>query len=116
MKKKILVIDDILDNAAALKTRLEEEGFEVKSTCDGRIGIQSAINEMPDLIICDVMMPEINGYQVMNELKENPGTAAIPFIFLSARANNGVMRQGMKLEADDYLTKPFQQPRANQRY
>ncbi len=106
-KKKILVIDDVPENIYLLKERLEEEGFEIESSLDGRTGIQNAIANSPDLIICDIMMPEVDGFTVMNALKENPKTSSIPFIFLTAKTDYPSIRQGMKLGADDYITKPF---------
>ncbi|HCF26619.1 MAG TPA: GGDEF domain-containing response regulator, partial [Cyanobacteria bacterium UBA11049] len=74
---------------------------------NGRVGIQLAQEQLPDLILCDVMMPELDGYGVLNALRQNPATAAIPFIFTTAKASKTDLRQGMELGADDYLTKPF---------
>ncbi len=107
MKKKILVIDDIPENTYALKERLLDAGYDVKISYDGKTGIEKAVAEIPDLIICDIMMPDINGYQVMNILKENPRTSEIPFIFLSAKSGVNDIRTGMILGADDFITKPF---------
>ncbi len=106
-KKKILVIDDIPENTYALKERLQDAGYDVKTSYDGKTGIEKAVTEKPDLIICDIMMPDINGYQVMNILKENPRTSEIPFIFLSAKSGINDIRAGMILGADDFITKPF---------
>ena len=103
---KILVIEDeelIRDNIVEL---LETENFEVFTAENGKIGLQLAIQHQPDLILCDVTMPEIDGYGVITALQNNPITATIPFIFLTANADVGDLRKGMQLGADDYLTKP----------
>jgi signal transduction histidine kinase len=107
LRKKILVIDDIPANNYVLQQRLEEEGFEVNTSTNGLLGIQIAMADTPDLIICDIMMPGVDGYQVMNQIKENPKTALIPFIFISAKSENMDIREGMKLGADDFLIKPY---------
>jgi two-component system sensor histidine kinase/response regulator len=83
------------------------EGYEVLGAENGRFGVELAQEHKPDLIICDVTMPELDGYGVLTELRQMPQTAAIPFIFLTARADRSFMRHGMELGADDYLTKPF---------
>ena len=105
--KNILVIEDddqVRENIAEI---LELEDFEATTAENGFIGVQLAIEKLPDLIICDVMMPELDGYGVLKALRQNPATAAIPFIFLTAKAERHDLRQGMNLGADDYLTKPF---------
>ncbi|WRH68311.1 MAG: EAL domain-containing protein [Planktothrix sp. GU0601_MAG3] len=104
---KILVIEDedlIRDNIIEL---LETENFGVFNAKNGKIGLQLAIQHQPDLILCDVMMPEIDGYGVLVALQKNPVTATIPFIFLTANSGVSDLRKGMQLGADDYLTKPF---------
>jgi two-component system, sensor histidine kinase and response regulator len=104
---RILVIEDeqpILENI--LET-LELEGFQTGGAANGIVGIHMARTYSPDLILCDIMMPEMDGYGVLLELRNEPTTATIPFIFLTARADRAAMRQGMELGADDYLTKPF---------
>ena len=106
-RKKILVIDDVPENVYTLQEKLEDEGFDVRATYDGKSGVQKALLEAPDLILCDVMMPQMSGYEVMSALKENPGTATIPFIFLSGKSEETDIREGMRLGADDFLTKPF---------
>lgn len=103
---KILVIEDetaIRENIVEL---LEAEEFEVLEARNGQIGINLAKAEIPDLIICDVMMPEIDGYGVIKALRTEPNTATIPFIFLTALADKSENRKGMEMGADDYLTKP----------
>ncbi|MGB3207941.1 MAG: EAL domain-containing protein [Crinalium sp.] len=104
---KILVIEDeepLRENILAL---LEADGFDVFGSENGTLGVQLAQEILPDLILCDVMMPELDGYGVLAHLRENPILAAVPFIFLTAKATKADLRQGMELGADDYLTKPF---------
>jgi two-component system, OmpR family, alkaline phosphatase synthesis response regulator PhoP len=104
---KILVIEDELFVRENIVDLLEAEDFEVFSTDNGILGILWAQENLPDLVICDVMMPEINGHDVLAEMRELPATALTPFIFLTAMADKGDIRHGMELGADDYLTKPF---------
>lgn len=106
-KKQILVIDDEPENVFVLKERLEKANFEVLMAEDGVKGVELAASKLPDLIICDIMMPNMNGYDVMNHLRKNPKTATIPFIFLSAKSDPKDIREGMMIGADDYITKPF---------
>jgi len=104
---KILIIEDEKDILDNLKKILAFEGFETVGACDGIIGLEAARRELPDLIVCDIMMPGLDGYQLAAELKKEDATAVIPFIFLSAKADRSDIRRGMDLGADDYLTKPF---------
>jgi two-component system, sensor histidine kinase and response regulator len=107
MKNKILVIEDQEDIRSTLVEMLTEEGYYMLEAENGRLGINIVISEIPDLIICDVAMPEVNGYEVLNYVRDNSFTEAIPFIFLTAKVSQVDVRQGMELGADDYLTKPF---------
>ena len=104
---KILVIEDERPVRENLVELLEAEDYQTYSTENGLIGTVWAYNHFPDLIICDVMMPEIDGYEVLSGLRANSVTASIPFIFLTAKADKTDIREGMNLGADDYLTKPF---------
>lgn len=104
---KILVIEDEPPVRTNLIKLLEAEGFEVKGAQNGSTGVSLAIEQVPDLILCDIMMPDLDGHGVLEALRQNPATAAIPFIFLTAKAERSDWRQGMELGADDYLTKPF---------
>ena len=104
---QILVIEDDANVRTLILKLLHAEGFEVVGATDGAVGIQLAQAHEPDLIICDIMMPGCGGYEVLEQLRANPATAMIPFIFLSAKADRTDLRQGMELGADDYLTKPF---------
>lgn len=105
--KKILVIEDDEDIRESIEEMLSAEDFDVITAEDGRTGVELAQETIPDLIICDVMMPELDGFGVVSELRQNSSTQTIPFIFLTARAAKVDRRQGMSLGADDYLTKPF---------
>jgi DNA-binding response OmpR family regulator len=87
---------------------LQAETFEPIGAENGAIGIQVAIEQEPDIIICDIMMPDMSGYEVLKVLRQEPSTVLIPFIFLTAKTERTDMRQGMNLGADDYLTKPFE--------
>ena len=104
--KKILVIEDQPQMRKKLVRILEMENFAPLSAADGREGVEIARREMPDVILCDVMMPELDGYGVLRELRADPATAGIPFIFLTARGDKTEVRSGMNCGADDYLAKP----------
>lgn len=105
--KTILVIEDQAPLRANIVGILEEEGFNVVGFERGFTGMMWALKHAPDLIICDIMMPDMDGYSVLNELRNYPATATVPFIFLSAKADKTSIREGLNLGADDYLTKPF---------
>lgn len=105
--KKILIIEDEQPVRANILERLKIEGFNAIAAENGIIGVQMALTHVPDLIICDVMMPELDGYGVLTALRQNPLTETIPFIFLTAKSDKADLREGMSLGADDYLTKPF---------
>lgn len=107
MNKKILVIEDNAQVRDNIQEILELEDFETIAAENGAIGLQLAKEQFPDLILCDVMMPEMDGYSVLTALRQNVSTANIPFIFLTAKADKSERKQGMDLGADDYLAKPF---------
>src|ERR1700751_1450575 len=104
--KKILVIEDEPEMRRNLTTILRLEKFQPLDAENGRIGVELAKKEKPDLILCDVMMPEMDGYGVIAALRADTGTVTIPFIFLTAKGERPDIRAGMNLGADDYLTKP----------
>lgn len=104
---KILVIEDEQTVRENIQERLETEGFDTIGAENGQVGVMCARDHAPDLIICDVMMPELDGYEVLSKLRQDPVTATTPFIFLTAKSDKLDLRQGMELGADDYLTKPF---------
>lgn len=105
--KKILVIEDNTEVRENICEILELDSYEVIAAENGKIGVDKAVNEKPDLILCDVMMPELDGFGVLKILNRNPKTYHIPFIFLTAKAEKEDMRKGMGLGAEDYITKPF---------
>ena len=103
----ILVIEDnenIRENTAEI---LELAGYKVYTAENGKKGVEIALKEIPSVIVCDIMMPELDGYGVLHLLKKNTSTENIPFIFLTAKTERSDMRKGMEMGADDYITKPF---------
>jgi CheY-like chemotaxis protein len=107
--KKILIIEDdraLRENTAEL---LELSNYTVYTAPNGKIGVEVAKKQLPDLIVCDIMMPEVDGYGVLEAVTLDPTTTHIPFIFLSAKTEYKQIRKGMDLGADDYLTKPFEE-------
>lgn len=105
--KKVLVIEDnkeILENTAEI---LELSNYHVYTALNGRIGVEQALLNKPDLILCDIMMPELDGYGVLHMVQKNPELQNIPFIFLTAKTEQSEIRKGMALGADDYILKPF---------
>ena len=103
---RVLLIEDQAPMRRNLALMLKMEGFEVLVAENGRSGLELARREKPDVILCDVMMPELDGYGVLEQLRADPATATLPFIFLTARGDKPDLRHGMNLGADDYLTKP----------
>ncbi|MCK0159245.1 response regulator [Allomuricauda sp. F6463D] len=108
MKKILLVEDDtsLRENVAEL---LELSGYNVTTASNGKVAVEIAREEHPDLVLCDIMMPEMDGYGVLEELSSKETTRDIPFIFVSAKTERQDVRRGMNLGADDYLTKPFEE-------
>ncbi|HEY8400965.1 MAG TPA: response regulator [Cytophagaceae bacterium] len=105
--KKILLIEDNKDVRENTAEILELANYKVVTAENGKIGVELAKTTQPDLIICDVMMPELDGFGVLHVLSKIPATSKIPFIFLTAKSEKADFRKGMNLGADDYLTKPF---------
>jgi len=103
----ILIIEDNEEVRENLEEILELYGYATFTEPNGLAGVKAAIEHTPDLILCDVMMPELDGYGVLNMLSQNERTAAIPFVFITARTETEDIRRGMNLGADDYITKPF---------
>lgn len=104
--KKILVIEDETQPREIFSRCLTFEGFVALAAENGTAGVKLAKTHLPDLIVCDIMMPDLNGYSVLSQLRQDPATVAIPFIFLTAKVTMADLRQGMALGADDYLAKP----------
>lgn len=107
MRKKILIIEDNNDIRENMAEILELSGYDTIAAPDGKQGVAMALTHVPDLVVCDIMMPVMDGYSVIHALQKNESTQSIPFIFLTAKAERGEVRKGMELGADDYLTKPF---------
>jgi CRP-like cAMP-binding protein/CheY-like chemotaxis protein len=107
MERTILVIDDnndIRENTAEI---LQLAGYKTFTAENGKQGVELAMREKPSVIVCDIMMPELDGYGVLHMLRKNPDTINIPFIFLTAKTERSDFRKGMEMGADDYITKPF---------
>lgn len=105
--RTVLVIEDnheILENTIEI---LELEGYKTITASNGKIGIQQAFEKIPDVILCDIMMPEADGYEVLYSLKQNPETADIPFIFLTASVERKEVQAGFDMGAKGYIRKPF---------
>jgi CRP-like cAMP-binding protein/ActR/RegA family two-component response regulator len=107
MKTNILIIEDNDDIRESTAEVLELAGYHVLKANNGKSGVDLAQKSLPDLILCDIMMPELDGYGVLYLLSKQPETSSIPFIFLTAKAERIDLRRGMEMGADDYLTKPF---------
>jgi signal transduction histidine kinase len=105
--KRILVIDDEEWLREMVHLALAQKGFDVIEAENGEVGIEKARKQLPDLILCDVNMEKVDGYLTLSALRNEPATAAIPFILMTGLADNAGMRHGMELGADDYLPKPF---------
>jgi len=107
MPKSILVIEDEAPIRDNLRRFLALEGYTVATEPNGALGLKRALAELPDLILCDVMMPEMNGFEVLAQLRQSGSLAQVPFIFLTASADRDSIAKGVALGAADYVTKPF---------
>jgi CheY-like chemotaxis protein len=105
--QRILLIEDNPEMAENIASILELANYDVVCARNGKQGVSAAQQQQPDLILCDIMMPELDGYGVLHILHQDPATANIPFVFLTAKADKTEVREGMNLGADDYITKPF---------
>ncbi len=108
MERSILIIDDNKDIRENIAEILELSGYITFTAENGKKGIEVALRENPSVIICDIMMPELDGYGVLHLLRKNAATEHTPFIFLTARTERSDLRKGMEMGADDYITKPFE--------
>ncbi|KAB5487557.1 MULTISPECIES: response regulator [Flagellimonas] len=106
---KILLVEDDTSLRENVEELLELSGFEVFTASNGKIAVEMARRELPDVVLCDIMMPEMDGYEVLEHLSSDESTKHIPFIFVSAKTERHEIRKGMNLGADDYLTKPFEE-------
>lgn len=107
MKNKILIVEDNRDVRENLSELLTLSGYDTIVATNGKEGVEAALAHLPDLILCDIMMPEMDGYTVLRILSKNDTTSPIPFLFLSAKTELSDVRKGMTMGADDYITKPF---------
>jgi two-component system alkaline phosphatase synthesis response regulator PhoP len=106
-KGKILVVDDEIYIVHILDFSLGMEGYEVVTALDGEQALERVASEKPDLIVLDIMMPKLDGYEVCRAVKANPATKNVPVILLSAKGRNVDQKMGFDVGADDYITKPF---------
>ena len=106
---KVLLAEDDTSLRENVEELLELSGFSVFSASNGKIAVEMARKELPDIVLCDIMMPEMDGYEVLEQLSSDESTRHIPFIFVSAKTERHEIRRGMDLGADDYLTKPFEE-------
>jgi len=106
--KSVLVIDDNKDIRENTAEILELAGYKTYTAENGKMGVEISLKEKPDVIVCDIMMPELDGYGVLHLLRKNPEAQNIPFIFLTAKTERSDFRKGMEMGADDYVTKPFE--------
>lgn len=107
MNKKILVIEDDPGTLRLMVYTLEQEGYQVLTAVNGLVGIKKAQSEEPDLIVLDVMLPGIDGFEICHRLRAEPGTAQLPVLMLSAKAQEIDKATGLKVGADDYVSKPW---------
>ena len=107
MALSVLVVDDDPVILRLLQVNFELEGIDVVTAVDGEEGLKLAHSDPPDLVISDIMMPKVNGLELLAALRSSPGTAAMPVILLSAKAQVADVQRGLELGADDYVTKPF---------
>ena len=110
MSKKILVIEDDPSTLRLIKYTLQQEGYQVLTAPNGLEGLRTAKNEEPDLIILDVLLPGIDGYEICHRLRAEPQTAQLPILMVSGKAREIDKATGLKMGADDYITKPWHRP------
>ena len=106
MNKRILVIEDDVNALRLLEYTLEQEGYQVLTATNGLEGLKKAQDEHPDLIILDIMLPGLDGYEICHRLRQKPENATLPILMLSAKARQDDRNIGLRMGADDYLTKP----------
>ncbi len=105
--KKVLIIEDEPHMRRSIATLLKHEGYQVLEAANGRLGVEAAEQHRPDIILCDITMPDMDGFTAINLIRATAALNAVPFIFLTARGDPKDVRTGMNLGADDYLPKPF---------
>lgn len=104
---RVLVVDDDPQVLKLLRVNFELEGYEVMSATNGEEALELVGRDSPDVVVCDVMMPGIDGLEVVRRLRAQPDTAGLPLVVVSAKAQRADVRAGLKLGADEYVTKPF---------
>jgi DNA-binding response OmpR family regulator len=104
---KILIVEDEKDVVELIRYNLDKAGYLTDAALTGRQALEQALDNRPDLILLDIMLPEMDGLQVCDNLKENPATAAIPVVMLTAKSTPEDIIKGFQMRADDYITKPF---------
>ena len=107
MSPRVLVVDDDPQVLRLMRVNLELEGYDVVSAPDGEQALEAVITENPDVVVCDVMMPGIDGLTVLRNLRSNPHTKKIPFVVVSAKAQRSDIKAALEMGADKYITKPF---------
>ncbi len=107
MATTILVVDDEPDLVEIVRFRLEKDGYQVLSAGDGRAGLAAAIEKSPDLVVLDVMMPGLDGFEVLFQMKNNPKTKDTPVVMLTAKTDMTSISKGWGMDVDNYVTKPF---------
>lgn len=105
--QRVLVVDDDPVILRLLEVNFEMEGYEVLSATDGEEAVRRALEERPDLMVCDIMMPNVNGLEVVERLRADERTRSMPIVLLSAKAQANEIQKGLEVGADEYLTKPF---------
>jgi DNA-binding response OmpR family regulator len=107
MAQRILIVDDDPNILKLLRLNLEMEGYDVVEAADGKEALEAVAEHAPDLVLCDVMMPQLNGLEVVTRLRKDPAHAKLPIVMLSAKAQEMDVQHGKRVGADDYVTKPF---------
>lgn len=107
MSPRVLVVDDDPQVLRLMRVNLELEGYDVVSAPDGQEALEAVLSERPDLVVCDVMMPGVDGLTVLRNLRSNPRTSKIPFVVVSAKAQRSDIKAALDMGADRYITKPF---------
>lgn len=107
MSPRVLVVDDDPQVLRLMRVNLELEGYDVVSAPDGEEALEAVLNERPDVVVCDVMMPGMDGLTVLRNLRSNPRTSKIPFVVVSAKAQRTDVKAALDMGADRYITKPF---------
>jgi CheY-like chemotaxis protein len=107
MSPRVLVVDDDPQVLRLMRVNLELEGYDVVSAPDGEEALEAVVSERPDVVVCDVMMPGVDGLTVLRNVRANPQTSKIPFVVVSAKAQRADVKAALDMGADKYITKPF---------